>query len=99
MLDTLTLETFQPLVGQPFVVFVGEDRFMPAHLVAVEALAEEGDTRRKRTPFSLLFRGPGGGYLPQDVYRVKGGELEEMELFLVPLGQDDDGTIYQAVFT
>jgi hypothetical protein len=101
MLDTLTLETFQPLVGAPFAVLVGEDRFMPAHLVAAQPLAIDGDSRRKRAPFTLIFRGPTGGHLPQNTYPVRGGGMDDIELFLVPLGPDEtgDGMLYEAVFT
>jgi hypothetical protein len=99
MLDTLTLETFQPLLGAPFAVIVDDERFMPAQLVAAEPLAGDSDSRRKRQPFTLIFRGPAGGHLPQNTYRVRGGELEEMELFLVPIGPDEHGVLYEAVFT
>ncbi|HET6764137.1 MAG TPA: hypothetical protein VFH27_10710 [Longimicrobiaceae bacterium] len=99
MLDNLTLDTFRPLVGQPFAVLVGEDRFMPAHLVAAEPLAGDKDPRRKREPFALTFRGPAGGHLPQDIYEVRGADMDGLELFLVPLGPDEHGTLYEAVFT
>ncbi|HET6230565.1 MAG TPA: hypothetical protein VFE05_10895 [Longimicrobiaceae bacterium] len=99
MLETLTLDAFRPHVGQPFAILVGEDRFMPAHLVAVQPLSNDGDTRRQRTPFSVLFRGPAGGHLPQDLYRVQSEAMETMELFLVPLGPDADGMLYEAIFT
>lgn len=99
MLDTFTIDTFQPRIGQPFAVMVGEDRFMPAHLVAVQPLAEDDDSRRQRSPFSLTFRGPAGGHLPQGIYRLEAAELDPFELFLVPLGpSEDDGVLYEAVF-
>jgi hypothetical protein len=99
MLETLTHETFQPFVGQPFAVMVGTERFMPAHLIAVNPLPGEGDTRRTRTPFSLVFRGPAGGHLPQDIYDLKSGELELPGVFLVPVGPDAEGMLYEAVFS
>ena len=99
MLDTLTRDTFTPLIGKPFAVLVGSERFMPAHLVEVRALALDGDSRRKRAPFALVFRGPAGGHLPQDIYDLKSGEFELPGVFLVPLGPDDQGMLYEAVFT
>jgi hypothetical protein len=99
MLDTLTLETFKPLVGRPFAVVVDEDRFMPAHLVAVQPLATDSDSRRRRDPFTLVFRGPAGGHLPQDSYDLKSQDLELPGVFLVPIGPDEHGMLYEAVFT
>jgi hypothetical protein len=99
MLETLTIETFQPLVGQPFAVVVDEERFMPAHLVAVQPLAEEGDSRRKRNPFTLVFRGPAGGHLPQATYDIRSRDVELPGVFLVPIGADEHGMLYEAVFT
>ncbi|HEU0014062.1 MAG TPA: hypothetical protein VFQ45_10285 [Longimicrobium sp.] len=99
MLDTLTLDTFRPFVGKPFAVLVGEERFMPAYLVAAEPLAMDGDPRRRREPFSLVFRGPEGGHLPQDLYTLRAEGLEDLELFLVPIGPDEHGMLYEAVFT
>ncbi|MEO8624257.1 MAG: hypothetical protein ABI625_24465 [bacterium] len=99
MLDTFTHETFAPLLGKPFAVLVGNDRFMPAHLVEVRQLALDGDKRRKRAPFALVFRGPAGGVLPQDIYDLKSDDLELPGVFLVPLGPDESGMLYEAVFT
>jgi hypothetical protein len=99
MLDTFTHETFQPFVGRPFAILVGSERFMPAHLIEVRQLAADGDARRKRTPFSLVFRGPAGGNLPQDMYDLKSGDFDLPGVFLVPLGPDAEGMLYEAVFT
>jgi hypothetical protein len=99
MLETFTHETFQPLIGHAFAVMVGSERFMPAHLIEVRPLALDGDSRRKRSPFSLVFRGPAAGHLPQDMYDLKCGEFEMPGVFLVPLGPDAEGMLYEAVFT
>ncbi|HWK89654.1 MAG TPA: hypothetical protein VNP72_06645, partial [Longimicrobium sp.] len=95
------LDTFRPLVGRPFAVLVDEERFMPAHLVAADALAADGDSRRRREPFTLVFRGPAGGHLPQGLYTLKAEDVDDLELFLVPIGPDPqgDGMLYEAVFT
>ncbi len=99
MLETLTHETFTPLVGQPFAVLVDAERYMPAHLIEVKPLALDGDRRRKRAPFALVFRGPPGGHLPQAIYDLKSAELNLSGVFLVPLGPDAEGMLYEAVFT
>jgi hypothetical protein len=48
--------------------------------------------------FSLLFRGPATHFIPQGIHKLKHAELGEGELFLVPVGKDQDGFEYEAVF-
>ena len=98
MLDQLQLSTFEPLVGQRFVLRrnVG-DATLDLVLAAATALAHgEG---RLRTPFSLVFRGPAEPVLPQRIYRVEHEDLGALELFLVPIGRDAESVRYEAIFT
>jgi hypothetical protein len=37
--------------------------------------------------------------LPQRIYRLEHDELGALDLFLVPIGRDDSGVRYEAVFT
>ena len=65
-------------------------------LVACNPLtAHEGS---KREPFSLMFRGPAATFLPQRTYILKNQVTEPVEIFLVPVGRDADGFLYEAVF-
>lgn len=48
--------------------------------------------------FALLFRGPRAQRLPQAIYRLSHAGLGEHELFLVPVRQDAEGLVYEAVF-
>ncbi len=53
-----------------------------------------------RAPFSLIFRSPGERrHAPQQIYTVRHPELGEIEIFLVPIGPDERGMRYEAVFT
>jgi hypothetical protein len=51
-----------------------------------------------RAPFSLVFRGPLEPLLPQGIHRLEHDALGELDLFLVPIGPDEAGTRYEAVF-
>jgi len=57
---------------------------------------------RTKTPgqeaFSLMFQGPAEPFVPQGVRRLKHGTLGELDLFLVPVGKENDGFQYEAVF-
>ena len=54
--------------------------------------------RKRRRPFSILFKIENDPPLPQDIYKVEHNEMATMELFLVPIGRDGDGFLYEAVF-
>jgi hypothetical protein len=72
-------------------------------LSEVNAITDTGprDPRvgQRRTPFSLIFRGPPAVLLPQRIYRLEHATLGAFELFIVPLGPDAQGLRYEAIFT
>lgn len=102
MLETVTVDTFTPLLGTTFTVTAtdasGRTHAVPLTLVdATPAPAPAGD--RGRAPFSLLFRGPAHLHLHQATHPLTHATLGATELFLVPVGLDADGAQYEAVFT
>lgn len=48
--------------------------------------------------FALVFSGPGSIYLPQQIYSLEHEGMGELALFLVPIGRDEKGFIYEAAF-
>ena len=48
--------------------------------------------------FSIFLVGPADRYLPQRIYSVEHERMGAFELFLVPVGKDDYGFLYEAVF-
>lgn len=102
MLETVTVNTFGPLIRSDFRILVDESSWLEVTLEAVEAAGlQAADAARaagRREPFSIVFRGPVEPVLPQRIYRLEHAELGELELFLVPIAQDADGTRYEAVF-
>ena len=95
MLEDFTVTTFAERVGETFRVGDGPDAVEMELLEAndVPRLSEEG-----RVPFSIVFRGPVEPVLPQRIYRFEHDELGSFELFIVPIGPDEAGMQYQAVF-
>ena len=53
---------------------------------------------RRQEKFSLLFQGPLHVLLPQQIYRMANAQLGEIELFIVPVGMNETGYSYEAVF-
>jgi hypothetical protein len=99
MLDTFTIETFQPRLGEIFHIVDGDFR-LPTKLTEVHPWGPGASANRPRVPFSLIFHTvPDASVLPQMMYRVESETMEPMELFLAPIGPDERGMRYEAVFT
>jgi hypothetical protein len=62
----------------------------------VRAGGPAGATRAEG--FSLIFTGPASPLLPQGMYRFEQERLGRFDLFIVPLGRDDNTAQYEAVF-
>lgn len=101
MLDRLTVDSFKPAVGG---TFTAEDRSgTRVSLELVDAGTHDPDASAedesgKRSPFTLLFRGPAEPILAQRIYRLEHESLAALEIFIVPLGVDAEGTRYEAIF-
>jgi hypothetical protein len=98
LLDHLTYEQMQPLVGTIFHIDA-EGRTVDLKLVRVGKVMESQAARLARHPFSLYFDGPRDIYLPQRIYRLQNAGLAEpLEIFLVPVAGAASGYTYEAVF-
>jgi hypothetical protein len=96
VLDRLSVEDFRPALGTTFLL----DGTHRLELVDARTVpdAPAHDDAGRRSPFSVIFRGPRDPLLPQRIYRLEHPDLGALELFVVPIGQDADATRYQAVF-
>ena len=98
-LKEFTLESFQPRVGELFRVIVDERWEMRTKLSEVSVWGHEEAATRPRHPFSLIFHAAPDAVVPQAIYRVENANMDPFECFLVPIGPDDQGMRYEAVFT
>ena len=101
MLDELTQEDFAVQLGRSFRVFPQAGHPLDMELIEVTGLRRRGwpkDPSSGREPFSLLFRGPRKPILPQAIYRMEQAGMGALDLFIVPIGLDDEGLLYEAVF-
>jgi hypothetical protein len=99
VLEDVSHSTFADRVGETFTITAPDGNTLELTL-AEATLAPEGEgVPGGRAPFSLIFHGPASPYAPQGTWHVEHAELEELELFLVPLGPDGDVMRYQAVFS
>jgi hypothetical protein len=102
-LNEMTLETAQPLINALFQVTIDENSTLEMRLI--DALPFEspqrpvrGARKPKRAPFALYFLGPVEPILPQRMYDFGFYAVELNGFFIVPVGRDEEGTEYEAVF-
>ncbi len=96
MLESLTLETLAPRIGDRFQISAGEGNTIDVTLI--EATPLGASARGGRQPFSIVFLGPAAPVWPQRIYRVAHEALDPLDVFLVPIGPRDGGMQYQAIF-
>lgn len=103
MLADLTHESFLSHLGTEFALRLGPAAALPLTLIEARALGAaprpRPDGTRPRQPFALLFRGPRQPVLPQRTYRLEHAAMGALELFIVPVGPDEAGLCYEAIFT
>ena len=93
MLENFTVRTFSEHLDSTFRVYADASNPLDVELISATE-SEEGSGR----PFSIVFRGSGDVVLPQRIYRMEHAEIGSFELFLVPIGPDEKGLRYEAVF-
>ncbi len=101
MLDEVTTDLFQTHLGSSFYIHHESSSPLTVMLVEATSLRPPGEVRpvpKKREPCSILFRGPLEPVLPQQIYQIQHESLGRMDLFLVPVGPDEEGMLYEAVF-
>jgi len=101
-LAELTYEAAKALEGTTFVVELPDGTDMRVQLEEVLPYETRARRRRgpppKRNPFSLYFVGPVSPVLPQAMYTLRSERVTFDKIFIVPVGQNDEGTDYEAVF-
>lgn len=87
-------ETFASNLNTTFQVSTDNAETIAATLVEVSELTLSARQER----FAIVFRLPNEPFLGQGMRRLQHESMGEMELFLVPISSDDEGTCYEAVF-
>jgi hypothetical protein len=98
MLDQLTIETFQQHVGSTFWAEFPNGAKIELRLTEAAKVMESEAARLDRHPFSLFFIGPKSYKLEQRIYHLTHDQLDALDIFLVPVGQDAETYQYEAVF-
>jgi hypothetical protein len=95
----LTIDTFKALEGKTLNLVLNGERF-PFHLERIVSTGSKPMTSQSESaPFSLHFRNNSPYRFNQATYTFEADGLDTAEIFIVAIGQTDDGIEYQAVFT
>ncbi len=97
MLEILTPADFAKCLNDAFDLRL-ESATLALELIKVDELGTDPPDDGRRQPFSLIFRGPEEPILPQRIYALEHATMGRLEIFLVPIGPDEAGMCYQAVF-
>ena len=94
MLENLTLDVFTNHLNTTF-------RFQYEKATQEFELIEAKDmgSTPKLKQFSILFRGPSEPIFNQGMCPFEHDELGAVPLFIVPVGQDEEGVYYEVVFS
>jgi hypothetical protein len=93
----LTFESFSPHLNSIFALALGESTL---ELTLTQAAKQpvRPFPGMMREPFSLFFRSSTPVVLPQRQYAFKHEAMGRLDMFIVPIGRDPQGIVYQAVF-
>ena len=96
MLESLTHDHFSGRVGEIFRID-SEPAALEFELISAEQKAVE-PREGGRQPFSLVFQGPREPILEQRIRALQHEAFGTLEIFLVPIGQNENGVQYEAIF-
>lgn len=97
MPEQITADDFRELTDQGFRLRHEQLPEAAATLLEVEDLPE-GPGRSGRAPFSLLFAVDGEAEPVQALFELEHEALGRLQVFLVPIGRDERGLLFEAVF-
>ena len=94
MPEFYTKEQFAEHLNTKFII-----PLQPSGAVELELLEVVSTLSTPRQEqFSIYLRGPANIFLPQMTYAMRHEALGEIDLFIVPIGREQDGFRYEAVF-
>jgi hypothetical protein len=93
----LDASDFGQCMNQVFDVDIG-GAGVPMTLVDVRKLKTPPHPNLLREPFALMFRSEQQILFPQQIYPMRHFSLGALSIFIVPVGRDSDGILYEAVF-
>ena len=94
MSTPLTHEEFSKHLNSTFRIRLSPEQTLDARLVEISE--HMVSTRQER--FAIVFLTSNDILLPQAIRQFEHDEMGNLQLFIVPIGRDEEGTRYEAVF-
>jgi hypothetical protein len=94
MSPRLEHDEFSKHLNSKFRIRIDESQTVDSELAAVSELV----LTARQEQFSLVFRTSNEFFLGQGMRLLEHDVMGQFELFLVPIGRDESGTSYEAVF-
>jgi len=91
-------DSFTRNLNTKFSVKLDLSQPIDLELVEVAVRKSEPHEQAGMERFSAFFYGPTSFLLPQQTYDLVHSDMGEMQIFLVPIEQDQRGIKYEAVF-
>lgn len=97
-ISLLSVNNFNSLLNKTFIIKISEEIQLDAELIS--ATEFNSYSPLERNPFSIVFRTQQKNeYYEQGIFTIIHPEEGNLELFLTPLGFDEVGMKYEAVFS
>lgn len=93
-----SFEDFDACRQQSFLLRDG-DHSETLQLIEVEKIASTQTAAGEISAISIVLRSSNQDVLPQQIYQISNATLGEMQIFIVPIGVDDTGVRYEAIFS
>jgi hypothetical protein len=98
MVELPTEADFSQNLDTKFRVRAEAPRPVELELVEVKGWTSRPEEEKGMERFSVSFCGPEDIYMPQQMYTLEHERMGVFDIFLVPMGRDARGFLYQAVF-
>jgi hypothetical protein len=98
MIENLTREKFTENLKTKFRVIHNGERPIDLELDEIKEFKAGPNDQHGLERFSLFFYGPSDLLIHQQTIRLAHERMGEFYIFIVPVGQDERGHIYEAVF-
>lgn len=95
---SLAQNEFSKHLNTKFRVKHNHQTVVEVELVEVQGYPSLPEEQRRMERFSVFFEGPLATPLPQQTYLLQHEQMDEFEIFLVPVGRSENGFRYEAVF-
>lgn len=94
---TYKCEDFQACLNQVFVLSADDyrDELELVQVDRVELTRDNGE----QDAFTVVFQSSKPEPIPQQTYPLTNAQMGELHLFIVPIGRNDTGIRYEAVFS